>query len=166
MGKTNKNCLNIKHKNFVDRLFVNGFNQTEAYKVVYEIENIEYAGKAGARLMKNDGIKQYFQHKWREYREKLDINKDKMLDMLADELNLFQEMKNLATKSSLTKEEENKFRRLTILIKASDANKARDMINKLQGNYEPEQQIITHNVFNLSFDDVDDINETEEENED
>jgi hypothetical protein len=66
-----------------------------------------------------------------------------MIDMLKDELNLFDEMKRLANKDSLTEIEQSRFNRLSSLLKASDANKTRDMINKLIGSYSAEKVDIT-----------------------
>ena len=82
----------------------------------------------------------------KEYRKSLDIDKQKMLDMLMDELNLFNEMKILANKDKLTASEEGRFVRLTMLLKGSDAARTRDMINRLQGNYEADKQEITHKM--------------------
>jgi hypothetical protein len=144
--------LNKKQKAFVDELFRNGFNQTKAYMKIYEINNKDYATNAGSRLMANDSVKQYYNHKYEEYRESLNIDKQKMIDMLMDEINLFAEMKYLASKEEdLTYEEEMRLSRLSNLLKGSDINKARDMINKMIGAYEPEKQEITHKGITINI---------------
>lgn len=143
--------INDKQKIFVDLMMDKGFSQTEAYAQAFGITNRKYANNGSCRLMKNPIVKAYYDHKYAEYRKTLDIDKNKMIDMLMDELNLFNEMKVLANKEKLTATEESRFLRLTMLLKASDANKTRDMINKLIGSYSPEKQEITHNVWNVGF---------------
>ena len=138
--------LSNKHKLFVDKLFLNGFNQADAYKEVYGVNKDQYAAMAASRLMRKDEVKDYYDHRMKEYRKSLDIDKQKMLDMLMDELNLFNEMKALANKEKLTASEEGRFVRLTMLLKGSDAARTRDMINRLQGNYEADRQEITHKM--------------------
>lgn len=142
--------INKKQKAFVDELFKNGFNQTKAYRSVYDIKNDHYANVASSRLMANDGIKAYYEHLYEEYRKTLDIDKQKMLDSLMDDINLYNEVKVLGRKENLSKSEQERLVRLKGIVSASDANKARDMINKLIGSYEPEKQEIEHTgmVFN------------------
>jgi phage terminase small subunit len=143
--------INDKQKIFVDLQFTRGLSQTEAYVQAYGITNRIYANNGSCRLMKNPIVKAYYDHKHEEYRKTLNIDKDKMLDMLMDELNLFNEMKVLANKDTLTEIEQSRFSRLASLLKASDANKTRDMINKLIGSYEAEKHDVTHNVWNVGF---------------
>jgi len=149
MPKRNK--INDKQKIFVDLQFDKGLSQTEAYVQSYGITNRIYANNGSCRLMTNPIVKAYYNHKYAEYRKGLDIDKQKMIDMLMDELNLFNEMKVLANKETLTAKEESRFIRLTMLLKASDANKTRDMINKLIGAYSPEKHDVTHNIWNVGF---------------
>lgn len=132
-----------KHRLVVDRLFLNGFNQTKAYKEVYMITNDNYAKVGASRLMDRPEVKAYFNHRMEEYRATLDIDKDKMLDRLMELDNLFIEMTLLANKETLTNDEEARLTRLSTILKGADANKARDMINKLQGNYAADKQEIT-----------------------
>ena len=156
-----KNKINKKQKAFVDQLFKNGFNQTEAYCVVYNIENRDYGRIGGSRMLTKDNVKAYYEHLYKEYRKSLDIDKQKMLDSLMDDINLYDEVKVLGRKENLSKNEQERLVRLKGIVSASDANKARDMINKLIGSYEPEKQEIEHTgmVFNY-------ITPTEEKEED
>ena len=142
--------INKKQKAFVDEMFKNGFNQSKAYRSVYNITNDHYANVASSRLMANDGIRAYYDYKYEEYRKSLDIDKQKMLDNLMDDINLYNEVKVLGRKENLSKNEQERLVRLKGIVSASDANKARDMINKLIGSYEPEKQEIEHTgmVFN------------------
>jgi len=136
--------LDDKRKAFVDELFKNGFNQAKAYQKIYNINNPNYAKSAGSRLMTYENVRKYYDHKFKEYRKKLDIDKQKMLDMLMDEINLFDEMKYLAKKDDITEEEIARLNRLAMLLKGSDINKSRDMINKMIGAYEAEKQEVKH----------------------
>jgi hypothetical protein len=146
-----RNKINDKQKIFVDLQFDKGLSQTEAYVQSYGITNRIYANNGSCRLMKNPIVKAYYDHKYEQYRKTLNIDKDKMIDMLMSELNLFNEMKTLANKDTLTDTEQSRFNRLASLLKASDANKTRDMINKLIGSYEPDKHEVTHNVWNVGF---------------
>lgn len=143
--------INDKQKMVVDLMFDKGLSQTQAYVEAYGVTNRIYANNGACRLMKNPIVKAYYDHKYEQYRKTLDIDKQKMIDMLMDELNLFNEMKILANKETLTIQEQGRFDRLTTLLKASDANKTRDMINKLIGSYEPDKHELTHNVWNVGF---------------
>jgi len=146
-----RNKINDKQKIFVDLMLDKGFSQTEAYVQAYGITNRIYANNGACRLIKNPIVKNYYDHKYAEYRKTLDISKDKMIDMLMDELNLFNEMKVLANKDTLTDIEQSRFNRLASLLKASDANKTRDMINKLIGSYSEIKHEVTHNIWKIGF---------------
>lgn len=134
---------NMKHKwkRFADEYLLD-MNASRAY--VAAGYSSKTPDKNAYKMLDNEEIKEYIKAKQTEYRKSLDIDKQKMLDMLMSEINLFNEIKALAQKDDLTEEEEFKFARLTTLLKASDINKARDMINKLIGAYEAEKQEITH----------------------
>lgn len=155
--------LNKKQKAFVDRLFLNGFNQTQAYADIYNITNRDYAANAAARLMGKAWVKSYYEHKYAEYRKSLNIDKQKMIDMLMDELNLFSEMKALANKEKPTAAEESRLMRLSMLLKGSDAARTRDMINKLIGAYEPDRSEITHKMEQPLFSPLDEEEDDTEE---
>lgn len=157
--------LNKKQKAFVDQLFLNGFNQTQAYVDIYQINNRDYAANAAARLIGKEWVKKYYEHKYTEYRKALDIDKQKMLDQLMEEINLFAEMKILANKEKLSATEESRLLRLSMLLKGSDINKARDMINRLQGNYEADKQEITHKMEQPLFYDPNDEPKEDEQDD-
>ena len=128
-----------KHKRFVDEIFTNGMNQALAYRTVFKVTNDNYSKVAACRLLKRPEVAAYYNHKMKEYRESLEIDKQKMTDLLKDTMNDFLYLKNLAKQGKLTAEQESIFARLMLVLKASDALKAADMINKLQGNYEPDK---------------------------
>lgn len=160
------NKLNMKQKAFVDELFKNGFNQTEAYITVYQsITNRDYAKTAASRMMTKDNVKNYYEHKYAEYRNGLDIDKQKMIDMLKDELNLFDEMKRIANKENPNPTEQSRLMRLSMLLKGSDASKTRDMINRLIGAYEPDKH--EHTIYQEQplFVDPEDKEDLEKEDE-
>lgn len=144
------NKINKKQKAFVDQLFINGFNQTEAYCKIYGIENRDYGSVGASRMIRKANVKGYYEHKYKDYRKGLDIDKQKMLDSLMDDINLYNEVKALGRIETPTKAEIERLVRLKGIVSATDANKARDMINKLIGSYEAEKQEIEHTgmVFN------------------
>lgn len=157
--------LSERRKKFVDRLFFNNFNQSEAYTYAYEIENNdnEYPKKAGSRLMTFDDVKGYYNHKLALYRKKLDIDKNKMIDKLMTINNLYDEMLFIANKDEITEEEEDRLFRLTQLLKGSDAAKAKDMIIRMIGAYEPDKLDVTQQIYTIDFNDFEADNEEEDD---
>lgn len=136
--------LTLKQKLFVDELFLNNQNQTEAYVRSYGVTNRKYADMAASRLMTNDNVKLYFEHKMAEFREKLDITKEKMIDRMMQLDNVYQQMVALAGRDDLSVKEQEKLERLQKVVKGSDVAKNRDMLNKLAWGYSAEKSEITH----------------------
>lgn len=134
MGK-----LRDKHKLFVDRLFLNDFNRGEAYLSVYPNISPKYAAKMGYRLLQRQEVKDYYDYKLEEYKQKMNASKEKMIERKMKIENLFMEYLELIQKEKLTPKEEKKFGRMYQLFGRVDINKVSDIINKLQGNYEPEK---------------------------
>lgn len=154
--------LRREHKEFVDRLFINGFNRLDAYTAVYPNANPKHAEKSAHRLLERSDVKAYYNHCYKEHRKHLDIDKEKMLDMLMEELALYEELKLLANKEKLTQTEESRYYRLSNVLKASDANKTRDMINKIIGSYAAEKTEVTHKMEQPLFMDPEEQKKLEE----
>jgi len=62
----------------------------------------------------------------------------------------------LASKDKLTSLEEDKLERLSSILKGSDVMRAKDMICRIIGAYEPEKIEVTNKTWRVSFDDADD----------
>jgi len=142
--------INTKQKLFIDTLFKNNFNQVDAYTKVYAVSK-KYAGPSATRLMSLPHVKAYYNHLMEQYRKTLDIDKQKMIDNLMRTVNMFEEMLTLASKESPTDEETSRLERLTSILKGSDANKAKDMLIKMIGAYEPEKQEIEHKGITFNY---------------
>jgi len=143
--------ISEKHKLVVDRMFINGFRKAEAYEHIYKSGNIKQARGSVWRMMQKEEVKEYYDNKYKEFEEALDIDKTKMLDGLIRQINLYDDLIDLAFKDNLTKVEEKKFNRLTDMFKLSDINKARDMINKIIGAYAPEKVEVDNKVWTVGF---------------
>ena len=61
-------------------------------------------------------------------------------------------MTELSLKDSLTTREEEKLGRISELVKGSDIMKARDMICRIIGAYEPEKVEVSNTVYKVGFD--------------
>ncbi len=137
--------LNERHKAFCDEYLVNGQNGTKAYLTVYKsVKSQKTAEVNASKLLSNAKIKAYIATKLQKTSEKLDIKREDMMRSLLNRAKLVDEMQELASKEKLTSQEENKYHRLLMLLKASDGNKAWEAIAKLNGWNAPEKQEIEH----------------------
>lgn len=155
MGNKNsgrkRNKLTKKYKAFVDTLFTNGFNQADAYCKVFDITNRNYAKVAASRLMQRKEVAEYYDHKYKEYRETLDFDKQKLQDTLMSIVNDHIEIKRLAKIDDPDEDELLKLMRLKSVQSTNDTIKVIDMLNKMAGYYEAEKQEITHKGITINY---------------
>lgn len=143
--------INPRHKAFIDEYLINGMNGTKAYQSVYKgTTNPETAKVSSSRLLTIDNVKQYLQSKQEDISIKHEVTRDKIIERLNKRSNLMDEIHTLAMKDTLTKEEEDKLKRLSYIIKTSDANKSDEMLAKILGINEPDK--VEHSggiIFNM-----------------
>ena len=144
--------INDRQRMFVDELFLNGFNRVKAYSTVYPDCKHSSITPAICQLMKKEHVKEYYNDKYKEFREILSIDKYQILDGLRRQIELFDNMTELSLKDSLTTREEEKLGRISELVKGSDIMKARDMICRIIGAYEPEKVEVSNTVYKVGFD--------------
>lgn len=148
--------INDAQRKCIDRLFVNGFNRQEAYGYAYPDSNPDLRGQSMYILLKRDSVKEYYDRKYEEFIALTDIDKHVMVDNLITMMRRYDDMLALASKDKLTSLEEEKLERLSSILKGSDVMKAKDMICKIIGAYEPEKIEVTNKTWRVSFDDADD----------
>jgi phage terminase small subunit len=130
--------LNIKHKAFADEYLSNGMIGYKAYMSVYKSVKKEETAKASAsRLLTNVNINDYIDAQQAKTSKKLELKREDIVLSLSRLDQVHNELLALALKSSLTKPEQDKFARLLMVIKASDANKAREILLRMNGWEEP-----------------------------
>ena len=144
--------INDRQRMFVDELFLNGFNRVKAYSTVYPDCKGKSVAPAICQIMKKPHVKEYYNDKYKEFREILSIDKYQILDGLRRQIELFDNMTELSLKDSLTTREEEKLGRISELVKGSDIMKARDMICRIIGAYEPEKVEVSNTVYKVGFD--------------
>jgi len=153
--------LNDQQKAAIDRLFINNFNRKEAYTFVYPEVKAKFAGQYMYQLLQNPEVQEYYASKYEEFKSVLNIDKHMMLDNLTNQISQFDDMVALAAKDDLTEDEEYRLKRLGWIIKGSDVMKAKDMICRIIGAYEPEKIEVSNKTWNVGFD-SDDIEEAKE----
>lgn len=138
MGLTNRQKL------FVKEYLINGNNATQAAISAGYSEKTAYS--QGQRALKHDEIKKQINREMDKSYKRLDINRDELLLNAYKISKVYDELLDLSLKDKLTEEEEEKFKRLKQILKASDSNKAIELIYKAKGWNEAEKQEITHKV--------------------
>jgi phage terminase small subunit len=73
--------LSIKHKAFCDEYLSNGLNQVQAYKFVYKCSD-KAAQSNAARVMDNEGVKEYIQKQQEKTAKRLEIRKEDLIQDL------------------------------------------------------------------------------------
>jgi len=136
---------NKKHILFCEEYLANGMNGTAAYKSVYKtVKKDKVAEASASRLLSSVKVKEYIDKNIKKTTDKLEIKREDMLRGTLEIAECYDELKRLALKEKLSSTEESKFARLSMIVKASDANKSRDMIIRANGWNEPEKQVIDH----------------------
>ena len=73
--------LSIKHKAFCDEYLSNGLNQVQAYKSVYKCSDKAALSNA-ARVMDNEGVKEYIKQQQEKTAKRLEIKKEDLIQDL------------------------------------------------------------------------------------
>tara|TARA_R110002167_G_scaffold54889_6_gene156388 strand:- start:1636 stop:2106 length:471 start_codon:yes stop_codon:yes gene_type:complete len=146
MGLTDRN------KAVIDRLFVNGFNRTEAWQSQYLDSQNKYAAISCYQMLEKVEAKDYYQVKHDEFKQTFNIDKHILVEKLLHQVDTFDAMIALAGKDNLSDNELDKLERLSSLIKGSDIMKAKDMICKLIDAYTPTKIEVTNQTFRVGFD--------------
>ncbi len=137
--------LNIKHRQLIDELFINNFNQTKAYISIYNPVNPKYACNAAIKIMKRPEVKAYYDYRLQQYKETVAIDTDKLQDKQVQINNMFVEYLALTSTPKLTKEQQQQFDRYYQVFGRIDGLRNIDMLNKVLGSYAPEKTDITTN---------------------
>jgi len=144
--------INEKQKAAVDELFVNGFNRKKAYASAYP--NCDPARRRDGmqRILALPHVQEYYQAKYDIIKEMSQINVFHIIESLRIQIEHYEDLVDLVTKDKLTTAEEQKLERMERVIKGADAMRARDMICKLIGAYEPQKIIVEEKVYKVGFD--------------
>ena len=75
-------ALNKKQMAFLDELFINGFNATQAYLSVYKGVSEDTAKANGSKLLANANVKEEYERRQAENRIKYEVNKDEVVEVV------------------------------------------------------------------------------------
>tara|TARA_R110000744_G_scaffold314830_1_gene421853 strand:- start:330 stop:848 length:519 start_codon:yes stop_codon:yes gene_type:complete len=142
-----------RHKQFVDYLFTNGFNKGKAYESVYGPgKKMIYTWQLASNLFKRENVQEYYKIRMVEYREEMDMSKQRMLDRLVKLDNLYEELLDFATRMDpLTDAEEERVSRMKTMLSSREIAKTRDMLMKMLGYYEAERKEIEHTGLTINY---------------
>lgn len=118
--------LSPKHKAFCDEYLANGMNATRAYKSVYGTDD-KTCESGGARLIRNDKIKEYIQEQQETTANRLNITKERLLMDLEDIKN-----RNLGVRDNVSM-------------------KAIEIISKMSGFDAPIKQDVKHDGVSINI---------------
>ena len=74
--------INDRQRMFVDELFLNGFNRVKAYSTVYPDCKGKSVAPAICQMMRKPHVKEYYNDKYKEFREILSIDITGVLGIL------------------------------------------------------------------------------------
>ncbi len=149
--------LNEAQKMAIDELFVNGFNRQKAYMRAYPDCIPKYARSGMQQILSKDYVQDYYDVKYKQYQKIVGIDARQMVDSLKTQIEQYEDMLDLAIKPNLTAKEVELLERMKDVIKGADIMRAKDMICKIIGAYEPEKIEITDKTYKIGFDlDADD----------
>ena len=151
MGITDKNMA------VIDRMFINGFDRIEAWNSVYTDVNQTHVSRSVYQMLNRKNSKEYYNIKYEEFKQAISVDKYTMIDNLIRQVETFDDIISLAAKEKLTDIELDKLDRLTSLIKGADIMKAKDMICKLIGAYEPAKIEVKEVTYTVGFSDSENI---------
>jgi len=92
----------------------------------------------------------------------VDMDKHIMVDNLVSISHKYDDMLALACKDRLTANDEIRLERMASVLKGADAMKAKDMLCRIIGAYEPDKIEVTNKTWRVSFDDAEDAEISEE----
>ena len=144
--------INDKQKLVIDELFANGFNRKKAYLIGYPDTNEDFAQTNVQRLFTKDYIIDYYDEKYKQYQLMMGTDAFQMVENLKHQVEQYEDMLTLAIKPNPTAKDIELLERMKDVIKGSDIMKAKDMICKIIGAYEPTKIEVTDVTYKIGFD--------------
>lgn len=137
-----RNAKHAKYRLVIDEWFNNGMVGAAAVRKIYCMDDDYDAKKASANLWldvkKDEVTKEYMDLRMAEFRERMDVTKQKLIDQLVHTVHIWEAYSEMACRlDDLTPQEAAAYQRLKTLVTTQDALKARDMIAKMIGAYAP-----------------------------
>lgn len=162
-----KDKISIYNKKVIDEYYSNGFNALGAICKVKGIKEPKDAKERKLLQTSFTNIKgnnpEYITKLETKNDKKYGNMRDKLVNKLGDVASTYEELINLALQDELTKEENEKFRRLRSVMSTKDYNKAVELIGKLTGSFEPVKKEIT-NSYTVSFGEAPKIKNNSDDN--
>lgn len=140
--------LSARQKLFCDEYLISMNASNAATKAGYSEASSKEIACAN---LKKPHIKDYIQNKQKASMKKFELTRDAILTRLNERSLLMGEIQRLSLKESLTKEEKAKLKRLTEIMKMSDANKSDEMIARMLGFNEPDKLDVMVTEYKAQF---------------
>lgn len=142
--------LTDRNKRVIDIYLSERVSKIEAYRRVYDVD-YHIASKAVYRMFAQKAVQEYYEKEVNRITKKIDIKKEDMIEKTLSVMKAFEIAFELGNRDKLTKEEEKRFFRIQSLIKATDYNKATEIINKMLGFNEPDEINLTETKIVAKF---------------
>ncbi len=155
----------------IDTLFTNGFDRPNAYAAGFPTSTKKSRASQMYQLLKRPTAKAYYDEKYKEFKELLGVDKTTLVASLIKQVEFFAEVMHMASEgcpiedklgNEIAREEWfARYGRMKDVMSAAENNKAKEMIAKLIGAFEPEKIEVTEKTFKVGFDFGNDIKDAE-----
>jgi hypothetical protein len=157
MSKKDKKYRSEFQKKVIDAYYTNGFNNIKAMCIAKDIEEPKDSKtreqlSTRCSIIKGENA-EYMAEIEAKNEKKFGNMRDKLVNKLDEVAGTYEQLVELALQDSLSREDEDKFRRLRSIMSTKDYNKAVELIGKLTGSFEPVKKEVTNN-YTVSFGDA------------
>jgi hypothetical protein len=135
-------------------MYVRSCDAGGSYMKVFSQTNKKNCDVSAYKLMNNPQyahVQQYVKEERIKVADKYNYSKEKLIRELLDIKDKFREMIALASLTNIKKADEDKLKRLSMILKGTNMTQNNDMLAKLLGAYEAEKIDINNKVFNVTF---------------
>lgn len=145
-----KKGISERHRKVADLYLTGKYSMCKAYEKVYKTSG--YSSNANSnKLFKRKDVIEYIEKRQEVLAEKMDVKKEDLAQASLDLIQQYFYVSKLAIREDLSDEEKEVFKRLSLLVKASDMNRAVDILNRMYGFNEPDKLDLTNMVIEAKF---------------
>ena len=135
--------LTVKQEKFAQLVVTLG-NQSEAYRQAYDLtnKNADWIASKASHLLSEDNIRSRVEELRQQTKKSHDIDRQWIIDQHKEIIDWYKQLKELASRDDLSKEDRSRIFMLKDLIKGSDFRGSLDSITKMLGLNEAEKHEI------------------------
>lgn len=140
--------LTNKQKRFIEEYLIDS-NASAAYvRAGYSTNG---ANRGGPRMLSNVVIQEEIKRRQALTSKKLEITREGILSGAQKLIEVYEKLAELAIKETLTDIERDQYKRLMMVLRASDANKAREILLKANGWETPTNDTDNEKIESISI---------------